>query len=134
MNVNVTERLTFFGRIYGLDTNPQMGMWYLFITIYLLCTCICPRICQKDKTMAERSDIHRHVRRLYHADVLWSIPAGGRKSGRCGSRPRTIPFQTSSGEESGKHQTLQKMIHRIPEHPVRRVLLFLVKKSSRNGC
>ena len=37
MNVSVTERLTFFGRIYGLDTNPQTGMWYLFITIYLLC-------------------------------------------------------------------------------------------------
>src|SRR5699024_7789170 len=37
MNVNVTEQLTFFGRIYGLDTNPQMGMWYLFITINLLC-------------------------------------------------------------------------------------------------
>lgn len=37
MNVNVTERLTFFGRIYGLDTNPQAGMWYLFITIFLLC-------------------------------------------------------------------------------------------------
>src|SRR5699024_3392633 len=29
-----------------------------------------------------------------------------------------------------KHQNLQKMINRIPEHPVRRVLLFLVKKKA----
>jgi len=36
MSVNVTERLTFFGRVFGLDSNPQAGMWYLFLTIYIL--------------------------------------------------------------------------------------------------
>lgn len=37
MDVNVTERLTFFGRVFGLDTNPEAGMWYLYITIFILC-------------------------------------------------------------------------------------------------
>ncbi|WP_462420393.1 YlaH-like family protein [Salinicoccus sp. Marseille-QA3877] len=36
-SVNVNERLTFFGRLYGLDTNPETGMWLLFITIFALC-------------------------------------------------------------------------------------------------
>ena len=36
MSVNVTERLTFFGRLFGLDSNPESGMWYLFITIFIL--------------------------------------------------------------------------------------------------
>lgn len=35
-SVNVNERLTFFGRLYGLDTNPELGMWLLFITIFVL--------------------------------------------------------------------------------------------------
>ncbi|WP_245573083.1 YlaH-like family protein [Jeotgalicoccus psychrophilus] len=34
------ERLTFFGRLYGLDTNPEAGMWYLFITIFVLCAIV----------------------------------------------------------------------------------------------
>lgn len=33
----VGERLTFFGRLFNLETNPESGMWYLFITIYVLC-------------------------------------------------------------------------------------------------
>lgn len=37
MNVSVGERLTFFGNLYNLDTNPEAGMWYLFITIFVLC-------------------------------------------------------------------------------------------------
>ncbi|WP_344701493.1 YlaH-like family protein [Salinicoccus jeotgali] len=36
MSVNVTERLTFFGRLFRLDSNPESGMWYLFITIFIL--------------------------------------------------------------------------------------------------
>lgn len=32
----VGDRLTFFGRLYNLETNPEAGMWYLFITIYIL--------------------------------------------------------------------------------------------------
>lgn len=37
---NLQERLTFFGRVYGLDTNPDAGMWYLFITIFVLCAIV----------------------------------------------------------------------------------------------
>lgn len=36
MSALVGERLTFFGRLYNLETNPETGMWYLFITIYIL--------------------------------------------------------------------------------------------------
>ena len=36
MNVNVTERLSFFGRLFGMDTNPDAGMWYLIITLFIL--------------------------------------------------------------------------------------------------
>lgn len=36
MNVNVTERLSFFGRLFGMDTNPDVGIWYLIITLYIL--------------------------------------------------------------------------------------------------
>ena len=36
----LTERLTFFGRLYGLDSNPESGMWYLFITIFVLCAIV----------------------------------------------------------------------------------------------
>lgn len=32
----VGERLTFFGRVFDLESNPETGMWYLFITIYIL--------------------------------------------------------------------------------------------------
>lgn len=34
---DIQERLTFFGRLYGLDSNPENGMWYLFITVFVLC-------------------------------------------------------------------------------------------------
>ncbi|MCK1976578.1 YlaH-like family protein [Jeotgalicoccus huakuii] len=37
---NVQERLTFFGRLYGLDSNPDTGMWYLLITIFVLCAIV----------------------------------------------------------------------------------------------
>ena len=37
---NVQGRLTFFGRLYGLDTNPEKGMWYLLITIFVLCAIV----------------------------------------------------------------------------------------------
>lgn len=36
-SIDLQERLTFFGRLYGLDTNPESGMWYLLITIFVLC-------------------------------------------------------------------------------------------------
>lgn len=36
MNVNLTERLSFFGRLFNMDTNPDAGMWYLIITLYIL--------------------------------------------------------------------------------------------------
>lgn len=36
MNVNVTERLSFFGRLFNMDTNPEAGMWYMIITLYVL--------------------------------------------------------------------------------------------------
>lgn len=39
-SVNVNERLTFFGRLYSLDTNPELGMWLLFITIFALCVVV----------------------------------------------------------------------------------------------
>lgn len=30
------NRLSFFARVFGVDTNPEVGMWLLFIAIYLL--------------------------------------------------------------------------------------------------
>ncbi|TFE03631.1 YlaH-like family protein [Jeotgalibacillus sp. R-1-5s-1] len=34
--VNVEDRLSFFPALYRVDTNPDAGMWYLYITIVLL--------------------------------------------------------------------------------------------------
>jgi hypothetical protein len=34
--VNVLERLTFFASLYKVNTNPEKGMWLLYITIFLL--------------------------------------------------------------------------------------------------
>lgn len=36
VDVDVNERLSFFGRLYNMDTNPDTGMWYLIITLYVL--------------------------------------------------------------------------------------------------
>lgn len=38
MNVTVdaNERLSFFGRLYNMDTNPDVGIWYLIITLFVL--------------------------------------------------------------------------------------------------
>lgn len=36
-NANLLDsRLSFFARLFGVDMNPQVGMWFLFIAIYLL--------------------------------------------------------------------------------------------------
>jgi hypothetical protein len=34
--VNVIERLTFFASLYKVHTNPEQGMWLLYITIFIL--------------------------------------------------------------------------------------------------
>lgn len=34
--MNVLERLTFFASLYKVNTNPEKGMWLLYITIFLL--------------------------------------------------------------------------------------------------
>lgn len=36
MNVNVNERLSFFGRLFNMDTNPDVGIWYMIITLFIL--------------------------------------------------------------------------------------------------
>lgn len=36
MEINVAERLTFFASLYEVDKNPEAGMWYLYITIFLM--------------------------------------------------------------------------------------------------
>lgn len=35
--VDVSERLTFFAALFNVDENPEVGMWYLYGTIILLC-------------------------------------------------------------------------------------------------
>ncbi len=30
------DRLSFFGKLYGVDQNPDVAMWLLFITVYVL--------------------------------------------------------------------------------------------------
>ncbi|MFD1735663.1 YlaH-like family protein [Bacillus salitolerans] len=34
--VEVSERLSFFASLFMVDKNPKLGMWLLFITIFLL--------------------------------------------------------------------------------------------------
>lgn len=36
MAVNVTERLSFFGRLYNMDTTPDTGMWLMIATVFVL--------------------------------------------------------------------------------------------------
>lgn len=35
--MNIAERLSFFASLYKVDTNPDTGMWLLYITIVILC-------------------------------------------------------------------------------------------------
>jgi hypothetical protein len=34
--MEVSERLTLFPALFGVDQNPEVGMWLLYITIFLL--------------------------------------------------------------------------------------------------
>ncbi|MET3698137.1 YlaH-like protein [Bacillus oleivorans] len=34
--VDVAERLSFFAALYKVDENPEVGMWWLYITIIIL--------------------------------------------------------------------------------------------------
>jgi hypothetical protein len=34
--MDVSERLSFFAALYRVDTNPTIGMWFLYLTIILL--------------------------------------------------------------------------------------------------
>ena len=34
--VDVSERLSFFAKLYRVDENPDLGMWLLFLTIFAL--------------------------------------------------------------------------------------------------
>ncbi|MGM7701019.1 YlaH-like family protein [Pseudalkalibacillus sp. Hm43] len=36
MSVDVNERLQFFARLYQVDQNPELGMWFLYLTVLLL--------------------------------------------------------------------------------------------------
>ncbi|WP_349410360.1 YlaH-like family protein [Pseudalkalibacillus sp. SCS-8] len=36
MGVDINERLQFFARLYQVDQNPQMGMWFLYLTVLFL--------------------------------------------------------------------------------------------------
>lgn len=36
MEVNITERLTFFAALFEIDQNPEQGMWYLYFTVLIL--------------------------------------------------------------------------------------------------
>ncbi|ASB89770.1 YlaH-like family protein [Bacillus sonorensis] len=33
---DVSERLSFFAALYKVDQNPEAGMWWLYITIFIL--------------------------------------------------------------------------------------------------
>lgn len=34
--MDISERLSFFAALYRVDTNPTVGMWFLYLTIILL--------------------------------------------------------------------------------------------------
>ncbi|WLD95015.1 YlaH-like family protein [Alkalihalobacillus sp. AL-G] len=36
MEANVSERLQFFAKLYNVDTNPEVGMWFLYLTVLAL--------------------------------------------------------------------------------------------------
>ncbi|MCF6410415.1 YlaH-like family protein [Pseudalkalibacillus salsuginis] len=36
MEVDINERLQFFAKLYNVDTNPEVGMWFLYLTVLLL--------------------------------------------------------------------------------------------------
>ncbi|MHD0370453.1 YlaH-like family protein [Mammaliicoccus sciuri] len=36
VSVNPTERLSFFGKLFRVDENPEPGMWLLLLTIFVL--------------------------------------------------------------------------------------------------
>ncbi|MEH6942773.1 YlaH-like family protein [Bacillus sp. JJ722] len=38
--MDITERLTFFASLFEVDKNPETGMWYLYITILILCALV----------------------------------------------------------------------------------------------
>jgi len=33
----IEERLSFFAALFNVDKDPQMGMWYLYATVFILC-------------------------------------------------------------------------------------------------
>ncbi|MFI8491910.1 YlaH-like family protein [Peribacillus butanolivorans] len=35
--MDIQERLSFFAALYRVDENPEVGMWYLYLTIFGLC-------------------------------------------------------------------------------------------------
>jgi len=35
--MDITERLSFFAALFKVQENPKMGMWFLYITIIILC-------------------------------------------------------------------------------------------------
>ncbi|RFU60017.1 YlaH-like family protein [Bacillus sp. V59.32b] len=36
----IQERLSFFAALFNVDKNPDAGMWYLYITVFLLCVIV----------------------------------------------------------------------------------------------
>ncbi|MDQ0217219.1 YlaH-like family protein [Peribacillus cavernae] len=36
----IQERLSFFAALFNVDKNPQAGMWYLYITVFVLCVIV----------------------------------------------------------------------------------------------
>ncbi|WP_110929290.1 YlaH-like family protein [Bacillus massiliglaciei] len=35
--MGIQERLSFFAALFRVDENPEAGMWYLYITVFVLC-------------------------------------------------------------------------------------------------
>jgi hypothetical protein len=35
--MDISERLSFFAALYKVDTNPDSGMWFLYLTIVMFC-------------------------------------------------------------------------------------------------
>lgn len=36
----IQERLSFFAALFNVDKNPEAGMWYLYITVFVLCVIV----------------------------------------------------------------------------------------------
>ncbi len=66
------ERLTFFGRLYGLDTNPEAGMWY-FITIFVLCAIVYQLGFARKVKLWQTLVIFNDVYRCNIPDIFWCI-------------------------------------------------------------